>query len=94
MLFDALEPATTATRTDDGYVLDGVKSLVPRGADAELFVVGARLAGGGNALFLVEAGVAGLSVEAEPAMGLRAASLTTLSLAGVRVAGARAPRRC
>ena len=43
VLFDALEPATTATRTDDGYVLDGVKSLVPRGADAELFVVGARL---------------------------------------------------
>ncbi len=85
VLFDALEPATTATRTDDGYVLDGVKSLVPRGADAELFVVGARLAGGSNALFLVEAGVAGLSVEAEPAMGLRAASLTTLSLAGVRV---------
>ena len=30
-------------RTADGYVLDGVKSLVPRGADAELFVVGARL---------------------------------------------------
>ncbi len=77
-LFDALEPATTATRTDDGYVLDGTKSLVPRGADAELFVVGARLAEGANALFLVEAGVAGLSVEAEPAMGLRAASLTTL----------------
>ena len=28
--------------TGDGFVLDGVKSLVPRGADAELFVVGAR----------------------------------------------------
>ena len=85
VVFDALAPATTATRTDDGYVLDGTKSLVPRGADAELFVVGARLAEGANALFLVEAGVAGLSVEAEPAMGLRAASLTTLSLDGVRV---------
>ena len=58
VLFDALEPATTATRTDDGYVLDGVKSLVPRGADAELFVIGARLDTGANALFLVEAGTA------------------------------------
>ena len=41
VLFDALSPRTTATRTGDGFVLDGVKSLVPRGADAELFVVGA-----------------------------------------------------
>jgi alkylation response protein AidB-like acyl-CoA dehydrogenase len=85
VLFDALQPATTATTTGDGYALDGVKSLVPRGADAELFVVGARLDGGANALFLVEAGVDGLDVEADPAMGVRAASLTRLSLADVRV---------
>ena len=37
----SLEPATTATRSGDGYVLDGVKSGVVRGADAELFIVGA-----------------------------------------------------
>jgi alkylation response protein AidB-like acyl-CoA dehydrogenase len=85
VLFDVLDPATTATATDDGFVLDGVKGLVPRGGDAELFVVGARLDTGANALFLVEAGAAGLSVEAEPAMGVRAASLTRLALAGVRV---------
>jgi alkylation response protein AidB-like acyl-CoA dehydrogenase len=85
VLFDALEPGTTATRTDDGYVLDGVKSLVPRGADAELFVVGARLDTGANALFLVEAGADGLSVEADPSMGVRAASLTKVVLDGVRV---------
>jgi alkylation response protein AidB-like acyl-CoA dehydrogenase len=83
-LFDALEPATTATRTDDGLVLDGVKSMVPRGADAELFIVGARL-DGANVLVLVESGTAGLAVEADPAMGVRAASLTTLRLDGVRV---------
>jgi alkylation response protein AidB-like acyl-CoA dehydrogenase len=85
VLFDALEPATTATPNADGYVLDGVKSLVPRGADAELFVVGARLDTGANALFLVEAGVDGLEAEADPAMGVRAASLTRLSLTDVRV---------
>ena len=85
VLFDVLAPATSATRTGHGYVLDGVKSLVPRGADAELFVVGARLEDGANALFLVEAGTDGLSVEAEPSMGVRAASLTRLRLEGVRV---------
>lgn len=83
-LFDALRPATTATRSDDGLVLDGVKSLVPRGADAELFVVGARL-DDANVLVLVESGADGLTVEADPAMGVRAASLTTLTLAGVQV---------
>ncbi len=83
-LFDALEPATTATRTGEGYVLDGVKSMVPRGAEAELFVVGARL-DGANVMFLVESGSEGLSVEADPSMGVRAASLATLTLAGVRV---------
>ena len=36
-------------------------------------------------LVLVESGTAGLSVEADPAMGVRAASLTTLTLEGVRV---------
>ena len=85
VLFDALEPATTATPSTDGYVLKGVKSLVPRGADAELFVVGARLDTGANALFLVEAGADGLEVEADPAMGVRAASLTRLSLTDVHV---------
>ena len=84
-LFDVLEPATTATRTDAGYRLDGVKSLVPRGADAELFVVGARIEAGANALFLVEAGAPGLAVEGDPAMGVRAASLARLSLEGVEV---------
>jgi alkylation response protein AidB-like acyl-CoA dehydrogenase len=83
-LFDVLEPRTVATRTDDGFILDGVKSMVPRGADAELFVVGARL-DDANVLFLVEAGTDGLSVEADPAMGVRAASLTTVTLSGVHV---------
>ncbi|MBV9922990.1 MAG: acyl-CoA dehydrogenase family protein, partial [Pseudonocardia sp.] len=83
-LFDALEPHTRAVRDGDDVVLDGVKSLVPRGADAELFVVGARL-DGANVLMLVESGTPGLSVEAEPSMGVRAASLTTITLQGVRV---------
>src|SRR4051795_12707328 len=83
-LFDALEPQTTVARDGDDLVLDGVKSMVPRGADAELFVVGGNL-DGAPVLVVVESGIHGLSVEADPAMGVRAASLTTLRLDGVRV---------
>jgi len=88
-LFDPLQPRTTARRDGDGFVLDGVKSMVPRGAAAELFVVGAELDGEPR-LFLVESGTEGLEIEAEPAMGLRAAELSRLVLKGVRV-GAIAP---
>jgi alkylation response protein AidB-like acyl-CoA dehydrogenase len=85
VLFDALTPATAATRAGDGFVIDGVKSMVPRGAEAELFVVGAML-DGAPTLFLVESSTPGLTIEADPSMGVRAASLTTLRLDGVRVA--------
>jgi alkylation response protein AidB-like acyl-CoA dehydrogenase len=88
-LFDPLEPRTTATRTDDGFVLNGVKSMVPRGADAELFVIGAELDGKPQ-LFLVESGTPGIQIEAEPSMGLRAASLTRVVLNDVKV-GSVAP---
>jgi alkylation response protein AidB-like acyl-CoA dehydrogenase len=86
VLFDVLSPSTTAVRDGDGYVLNGVKSLVPRGADAELFVVGAEL-DGAPVLFLVESSTDGLAIEADPSMGVRAASLTKLALTDVRVPG-------
>jgi len=86
VLFDVLDPATSATRDGDGYLLDGTKSLVACGEQSELFVVGAVLEGS-PVLFLVESGTPGLAVEAEPAMGVRAASLSRLSLTGVRVPG-------
>ena len=83
-LFDALRPETVATREGDGFVLSGVKSLVPRAADAELFVVGAAL-DGTPALFLVESSTPGLTVESEPSMGVRAAGLGRLVLEDARV---------
>lgn len=84
VLFDVLSPSTTAEKKGDGYVLNGVKSLVPRGTDAELFVVGAQL-DGKPVLFLVESSTEGLSLEADPSMGVRAASLTKLTLTDVAV---------
>jgi hypothetical protein len=86
VLFDVLEPTTTAVRDGDELVLDGVKSLVARGAAAELFVVGALL-DGQPVLVLVESGTDGLTIEGDPAMGVRAASMTRLTLSGVRVPG-------
>jgi alkylation response protein AidB-like acyl-CoA dehydrogenase len=84
VLFDPFDLATTALRDGDGFLLNGVKSAVVRGADAELFVVAAML-DGTPALFLVESGADGLEVEADPSMGVRAAGLSRLHLTGVRV---------
>jgi alkylation response protein AidB-like acyl-CoA dehydrogenase len=83
-LFDPTRLKTTATRTPSGYRLDGVKSLVPAAADAELFIVGAQL-NGKPALFIVESSARGLTVKADPSMGIRAAALGQVELAGVTV---------
>nr|MDT0664795.1 acyl-CoA dehydrogenase family protein [Micromonospora sp. DSM 115978] len=82
-VFDPFALATTARRSGGGFLLDGVKSLVPLAATAEVFVVAATLTDHGPALFVVESSTAGLSIEAEPAMGLRAASMGRLVLDGV-----------
>lgn len=84
VLFDPLEPRTTATRTADGYRLNGIKSGVVRGAECELFVVGAELDGEAR-LFIVESKATGIAIAPDPSMGLRAAGLSRLSLDGVTV---------
>jgi alkylation response protein AidB-like acyl-CoA dehydrogenase len=84
-LFDPLQPQTTARREGEDWVLDGLKSLVARPGECELFVVAAEAEGLGPALFVIESGTSGLSTEAEPAMGLRPASTGRLVLEGVRL---------
>jgi alkylation response protein AidB-like acyl-CoA dehydrogenase len=83
-LFDPVAPATRAEKVGEGYVLNGVKSGVVRGADAELFVVGAELDGKPQ-LFIVESGAEGITIESDPSMGLRAATLSRLVLKDVTV---------
>ncbi|BCO37150.1 acyl-CoA dehydrogenase [Mycobacterium heckeshornense] len=83
-LFDPTRLRTTAVRTPSGYRLDGVKSLVPAAADAELFIVGAQLAGKPT-LFIVESSSSGLTVKADPSMGIRAAALGQVELDHVSV---------
>jgi alkylation response protein AidB-like acyl-CoA dehydrogenase len=69
----------------DDLVLDGTKALVPLARTAELFIVGAARAAGTPVLVIVESGTAGITVEAEPAMGVRGAATARLVLDGVRV---------
>ncbi|WP_029106636.1 acyl-CoA dehydrogenase family protein [Mycobacterium sp. URHD0025] len=83
-LFDPTALRTTAVRTPSGYRLSGVKSLVPAAADAELFIVAAQL-NGKPALFIVEASSPGLTVKADPSMGIRAAALGQIELDNVAV---------
>jgi alkylation response protein AidB-like acyl-CoA dehydrogenase len=84
-LFDPFRLDTKARPAGGGFVLDGVKSLVPRAADCELFVVAADLDDGGPALFLVESGTDGVFTEPEPAMGIRAAGTGKLILDDVKL---------
>ncbi|WP_099021628.1 acyl-CoA dehydrogenase family protein [Mycolicibacterium palauense] len=83
-LFDPTALKTTAVRTPSGYRLDGVKSLVPAAADAELFVIAAQL-NGKPTLFIVEAANPGVTVKADPSMGIRAAALGQVELDKVSV---------
>jgi alkylation response protein AidB-like acyl-CoA dehydrogenase len=85
-LFDPLKLETTAKRKGDEWVLEGAKSLLARATDCELFVIAAEAEQlGGPALFVVESGAKGLSVEAEPAMGLRPAATGRLLIDDVKV---------
>lgn len=77
--------ATRATPAGGGWLLDGSKSLVAAGDEADAFIVPARVAGEvddpqGIALFLVDrasAGAANLAVRGYPTQdGARAAELT------------------
>jgi alkylation response protein AidB-like acyl-CoA dehydrogenase len=84
-LFDPLQLDTKARRKGGEWVLDGTKALVARATDCELFVVAAEAEDLGPALFVIESKTKGLSVEAEPAMGLRPAATGKLILEKARV---------
>jgi alkylation response protein AidB-like acyl-CoA dehydrogenase len=81
---------TTATRTGDGWVLDGAKQWITSGDRAGVMVVWAksdRAAGAkGISCFLVERGTPGLHVgKHEDKMGIRGSSTVPLTFDGCRV---------
>src|SRR5882672_1117540 len=86
LLFDPMRPRTGAVRSPSGgWALWGEKSLVPLAATAQLFLIAAEVQGAGPRLFIVERDTPGLTIEPEPAMGLRPAALGRLRLEDARV---------
>lgn len=63
---DLFDIATTATKNSDGYVLNGTKTVVLHGAQADKLIVSARSSGAqrdtdGISLFLIDADTAGVT---------------------------------
>ena len=83
-LFDPFVLQTTAKREGDDIVINGVKTMVPNAGSAELFVIAVDL-DGVNTFAIVESSTEGVVVEADPSMGLRAASLGRVLLKDVKV---------
>jgi alkylation response protein AidB-like acyl-CoA dehydrogenase len=86
-LFDPLKLETTAKKQGEDWVLSGAKSLIARATECELFLIAAAVEGEEPALFVVESGAKGLTVEDEPAMGLRPAATGRLLIDEVKVPG-------
>lgn len=83
-LFDPTLLTTTATLESDGYLLNGEKTLVPMVASAELFLVAASF-NGKPRIFIVESNSEGLTIDAKPNMGVRAAAMGDIKLNNVKV---------
>ncbi|HYO38368.1 MAG TPA: acyl-CoA dehydrogenase family protein [Nocardioidaceae bacterium] len=80
---------TRATRTADGYRLDGTKAWVTHGGHADVYTVMARTGDGrdGVSCFLVPGDAPGLSADPpERKMGLTGSATATMRLDGVKVA--------
>ncbi len=84
-LFDPCRLRTTAKKQGSDYLLRGEKSMVALADRASWFLVAAEIPKVGPRFFLVERDAAGVEIIAEPAMGLRSASLGRLKLDKVRV---------
>ncbi len=81
--FNLADLVTTATKTGDGYQLNGYKSVVLNGPAADFMVVSARTSGAqrdtdGVSLFIVDAAAAGLGRRDYPTVDALRASEVTL----------------
>ncbi|MFI5306399.1 MAG: acyl-CoA dehydrogenase family protein [Polyangiales bacterium] len=83
--FDPSKLGTTAQRNGDGYLLQGVKTMVPLASSAEVMLVIAQEQGAGPAAFVVQKGQAGLTVEREQFMGCRPLELCKVTLQNVQL---------
>lgn len=84
-LFDPNKLSTNAKSVGDHYILHGKKTFVPLIDSAELFLVAAATEGKGTQLFIIESSTEGLTIEKNPAMGLKPANVGTLVLNNVKL---------
>jgi len=82
-LFDPLRLRTVAVQGDT-LLVTGTKALVPLAASAELFIVGAMVDDEPR-LVIVPATTSGVTIEDDPAMGIRAAATGRVVLTGAEV---------
>lgn len=87
VLVDPLAPRTRARIDGPDFVLRGAKTMVPLAEQSDLLLVGAEIDGRGPGVFLIERGTAGVTLRADPAMGVRGATLGRIDLEDVRVDG-------
>lgn len=83
-LFDSNLLRCKAKKNKKGYVISGIKSLVPLGGSSSLYLVAAQYKGK-NQVFIVPADSKRLSFTSSPAMGLRSAEVGTLILDKVQL---------
>ncbi len=86
---DVMAMKTSYVESDAGYALQGEKTYISNGGEADIFLVfatkDARLHSRGICCFLVERSAPGVTVAEMKLQGLKGASLATLSLKDVRV---------
>lgn len=83
-LFNSDLLQTKAKKNKKGFVISGVKSLVPLAGAADLYLVAAQFKGK-NQLFIVPSKAQGISIKSSPAMGLRSAEVSTVSFNKVQL---------
>ena len=82
---DVLGMTTTATRDGDDYILDGAKTFITNGPDADVVLVYAKL-DGHITTFVVETAWPGFSAgDKIDKLGMRASSMSELFFEGVKV---------
>ena len=82
---DVLGMQTIARRTDDGYVINGRKTFITNGPEAEVFLVYAKLEDR-ITTFIVERAFPGFSTSPKiPKLGMRASTMSELIFEDVRV---------
>jgi len=83
--FEPTELTTRAVRGKSGFVLNGVKTMVPLGLDCELLLVIAELENEGPAAFIIEGSPTGMSRSPESHMGLATLQLATITFEDVQL---------